>query len=212
MYKRQQADCILVFNSNVTEEHNVVGVPIKRAARKSTKLVVIDSREVELTRYAHVWLRPTPGTELLLLGGLLKSVVEQGFQEGDWLTENCESPSTLIYTLSSLDLGYISRVTQVSISDIMLAARLYGEAGASALVYALDNIQQSQSRDCVLSLVNLVLVTGNLGKPGAGIYPMRPGANEQGASDVGCVPDRLPGYRRVSSMDCLLYTSPSPRD
>ena len=83
----------------------------------------------------------------------------------------------------------------------MLAARLYGEAGASALVYALDNIQQSQSRDCVLSLVNLVLVTGNLGKPGAGIYPMRPGANEQGASDVGCVPDRLPGYRRVSSME-----------
>ena len=197
----EQADCILVFNSNVTEEHNVVGVPIKRAARKSTKLVVIDSREVELTRYAHVWLRPTPGTELLLLGGLLKSVVEQGFQEGDWLTENCESPSTLIYTLSSLDLGYISRVTQVSISDIMLAARLYGEAGASALVYALDNIQQSQSRDCVLSLVNLVLVTGNLGKPGAGIYPMRPGANEQGASDVGCVPDRLPGYRRVSNME-----------
>ena len=94
----EQADCILVFNSNVTEEHNVVGVPIKRAARKSTKLVVIDSREVELTRYAHVWLRPTPGTELLLLGGLLKSVVEQGFQEGDWLTENCESPATLIYT------------------------------------------------------------------------------------------------------------------
>ena len=98
----EQADCILVFNSNVTEEHNVVGVPIKRAARKSTKLVVIDSREVELTRYAHVWLRPTPGTELLLLGGLLKSVVEQGFQQGDWLTENCESPATLIYTLSSL--------------------------------------------------------------------------------------------------------------
>ena len=195
----EQSGCIIVFNSNVTEEHNVVGVPIKRAARKNTKLVVIDSREVELTRYAHVWLRPAPGTEQLLLGGLLKSVVDQGFQKGEWLAENCESPATLLYALSALDLSDISRITQVDTSDIAEAARLYGEADASALVYALDNIQQSQARDCVLSLVNLSLVTGNIGKIGAGIFPMRQGANEQGASDVGCVPDRLPGYRRVSN-------------
>ena len=197
----EQSGCIIVFNSNVTEEHNVVGVPIKRAARKNTKLVVIDSREVELTRYAHVWLRPAPGTEQLLLGGLLKSVVDQGFQKDEWLAENCESPATLLYALSALDLSDISRITQVDTSDIAEAARLYGEADASALVYALDNIQQSQARDCVLSLVNLSLVTGNIGKIGAGIYPMRQGANEQGASDVGCVPDRLPGYRRVSNAE-----------
>ena len=197
----EQSGCIIVFNSNVTEEHNVVGVPIKRAARKSTKLVVIDSREVELTRYAHVWLRPAPGTEQLLLGGLLKSVVDQGFQKDEWLAENCESPATLLYALSALDLSDISRITQVDTSDIAEAARLYGEADASALVYALDNIQQSQARDCVLSLVNLALVTGNIGKIGAGIFPMRQGANEQGASDVGCVPDRLPGYRRVSNTE-----------
>ena len=195
----EQSGCILVFNSNVTEEHNVVGVPIKRAARKNTKLVVIDSREVELTRYAHVWLRPAPGTEQLLLGGLLKSVIDQGFQKDDWLAENCESPATLQYVLSALDLADISKVTQVSLQDIAEAARLYGEADTAALVYALDNIRSKFRRDCVLSLVNLALITGNLGKPGAGLYPMRPGANEQGAWDVGCVPDRLPGYRTVSN-------------
>ncbi|MEE3247395.1 MAG: molybdopterin-dependent oxidoreductase, partial [Chloroflexota bacterium] len=194
----EQSGCILVFNSNVTEEHNVVGVPIKRAARKNTKLVVIDSREVELTRYAHVWLRPVPGTEQLLLGGLLKSVIDQGLQKDDWLAENCESPATLQYALRALDLGYISNITQVPLSDIAEAARLYGEADTGALVYALDNVESRFTRDCVLSLVNLALVTGNLGKQGAGIYPMRPGANEQGAWDVGCVPDRLPGYRWVS--------------
>ncbi len=195
----EQSGCIVVFNSNVTEEHNVVGVPIKRAARKNTKLVVIDSREVELTRYAHVWLRPAPGTEQLLLGGLLKSVIDQGFQQEDWLEENCESPATLQYALSALDLGDISKITQVPLPDIAEAARLYGEADAGALVYALDNVQPRYARDCVLSLVNLALLTGNLGKPRAGIYPMRPGANEQGAWDVGCVPDRLPGYRTVSN-------------
>ncbi|MCH9016953.1 MAG: molybdopterin-dependent oxidoreductase, partial [Chloroflexi bacterium] len=169
--------------------------------RKDAKLVVIDSREVELTRYAHVWLRPVPGTELLLLGGLLKSVIDQGFQKDDWLAENCESPATLQYALSALDLEEISKITQVDAADIAEAARLYGEADTGALVYALDNIQPGLARDCVLSLVNLALVTGNLGKPGAGIYPMRPGANEQGAWDVGCVPDRLPGYRWVSNPD-----------
>ena len=195
----EQSGCILVFSSNVTEEHNVVGVPIKRAARKDTKLVVIDSREVELTRYAHIWLRPAPGTEQLLLGGLLKSVIDQGFQKDDWLAENCESPATLQYALSALDLDEIANTTQVDAADIAEAARLYGEAETSALVYALDNIQPRLARDCVLSLVNLALVTGNIGKMGAGIYPMRPGANEQGAWDVGCVPDRLPGYRWVSN-------------
>ncbi len=197
----EQSGCILVFSSNVTEEHNVVGVPIKRAARKDTKLVVIDSREVELTRYAHIWLRPAPGTEQLLLGGLLKSVIDQGFQKDDWLAENCESPATLQYALSALDLDEIAKTTQVDAADIAEAARLYGEAETSALVYALDNIQPRLARDCVLSLVNLALVTGNIGKMGAGIYPMRPGANEQGAWDVGCVPDRLPGYRWVSNPD-----------
>jgi len=197
----EQSGCILVFSSNVTEEHNVVGVPIKRATRKDTKLVVIDSREVELTRYAHIWLRPAPGTEQLLLGGLLKSVIDQGFQKDDWLAENCESPATLQYALSALDLDEIAKTTQVDAADIAEAARLYGEAETSALVYALDNIQPRLARDCVLSLVNLAVVTGNIGKTGAGIYPMRPGANEQGAWDVGCVPDRLPGYRWVSNPD-----------
>ena len=87
---------------------------------------------------------------------------------------------------------------RVPLPDIVEAARLYGEADTGALVYALDNVESRFGRDCVLSLVNLALLTGNLGKPGTGIYPMRSGANEQGAWDVGCVPDRLPGYRRVS--------------
>ncbi len=194
----EQAGCILVFNSNVTEEQNVVGVPIKRAARKSTKLVVIDTREVELTRYAHLWLRPAPGTELMLLGGVLKSIVDQGLEKEEWLTENCESPATLHYALHSVDIDEVVRTTQVPAEDIAEAARFYAQSDSSSIVYGLDNIAADLERDCVLALVNIALMTGNLGKPGAGLFPMRRGANEQGAWDVGCLPDRLPGYRRVS--------------
>ena len=194
----ERAGCILVFNANVTEEHNVVAVPIKRAARQDTKLVVIDPREVELTRYAHLWLRPLPGTELLLLGGILKSLMDQGMENSAWLDQHCESPATLQYALHNLDMEQISAETQVSQESIAKAARLYGQAEAGAIVYALDNVARELQRDCVSALVDLALVTGNLGKPGSGLYPMRQGANEQGACDVGCVPNRLPGYGRVA--------------
>ena len=214
----ENADCILVFNSNVTEEHNVVAVPIKKAAKKGTGLVVIDPREVELTRYAQVWLRPAPGTELLVLGGLLKSLIDQGLEQTEWLEENCESPATLYYALHALDMEEVSRVTHVSQEDIAEAARLYGQAEAAAIVYALDNVSGDLQRDCVRALVDMALVTGNLGKPGAGLYPMRQGANEQGAWDLGCLPDRLPGYGHVSddadrqalesAWGCTLPTSP----
>ena len=193
----ENSGCILVFNCNVTEEHNVVGVPIKRGAKNSTDLVVIDSREVELTRYAKLWLRPAPGTELLLLGGILRSLVDQGLERTEWLEENCESPATLLYALRSLDLAQVARETYVTEDDIAQAARLYGQAESASIVYALDNITGEAQRDCVRALVNLSLVTGNLGKPGSGLLPLRQGANEQGAWDVGCLPDRLPGYARV---------------
>ena len=194
----EQAGCILVFNTNVTEEQNVVAVPIKRAVKKDTKLVVIDAREVELTRYAQVWLRPLPGTELLLLGGLLRSLVDQGLEQPEWLEENCESPATLRYALHNLDMDEVARATHVSLEAIAEAASLYGQAGEAAIVYALDNIPGEIQRDCVRALIDVALITGNLGRPGCGLYPMRQGANEQGAWDVGCLPDRLPGYGHVS--------------
>ena len=194
----ENAGCILVFNCNPTEEQNLVAVPIKKAARSGTSLLVIDSREVELTRYAQLWLRPVPGTELMLLGGIMRSLLDQGLEQTEWLEENAESPATLLYALRTLDVSQVSQSTNVSVEAISEAARLYGQAQAGAIVYALDNIPADVQRDCVRSLVNLSLVTGNLGKPGSGLYPLRQGANEQGGSDMGCLPDRLPGYRNVA--------------
>ncbi len=193
LWDLEQAGCILVFNSNLTEDNNVAGVPIKRAAQQGASLVVIDPREVELTRYAHCWLRPAPGTELLLLGGILRELLDQGLEQSEWVAAHCEDPVTLRYYLHHLDLDEVAASTQVSREAIAEAARRFGEAGAAAICYALDNIPSDLRRDCVSALVDLALLTGNVGKPGAGIYPMRQGANEQGAWDVGCGPNRLPG-------------------
>ena len=197
----EKSDCILVFNSNLTEEHNVVGVPIKKAVRRGAGLVVIDPREVELTRYAGVWLRPVPGTELTLLGGILKSLLDQGLENTGWIEENCEPPETLYYALNSLDVDAVSEITHVPADDIAAAARSIGSVGAASIVFAMDNVAAEFRRDCAQALTNLALLTGNVGRPGAGIYPLRPGVNEQGAWDVGCAPDRLPGNRPMRDGD-----------
>ena len=189
----EQANCILIFNTNVTEDNNVLALPIKRAVREGASLVVIDVREVELTRHAGLWLRPVPGTELLLLGGILREIMDQGLDKKDWVEEHCEDPATLVYYLNNLDLGEIAAATQVSREAMAEAARLFGEAEKSAVCFALDNIPVELQRDCASALVDLALLTGNVGKPGAGLYPVRQGANEQGAWDVGCIANRLPG-------------------
>ncbi len=197
IWELEGAGCVLAFNTNATEEHNVVAVPIKRAVKAGTKLVVVDPREVELTRYAHVWLRPRPGTELMLLGGLLKSIVDQKLDQKEWIEEHCSDAQGLYQSLKSLDLDSIARETGVSEDQIREAAGLYGDSSSSAVIYALDNILQELQRDCVLALVDLALLTGNLGKPSTGLYPLRQGTNEQGAWDMGCLPHLLPGYRSL---------------
>jgi formate dehydrogenase alpha subunit len=214
----ERAGCALVFNTNVTEAQNVVAVPIKRAVRNGSKLVVVDPREVELTRYADVWLRPSPGSELLLLGGILRSIIDQGLEQTDWMEEQCESPATLRYALNNLDLDEVSAATNVSLDQIAEAARLYAQAQGGAIVYGLDNIPGDLQRDCVRALVDLALVTGNIGKEGGGLYPMRRGANDQGGWDMGCLPGRLPGNRSISDetarreieslWDCTLPAGP----
>ncbi len=189
----EQSDCILVFNANLTEDNNVLALPIKQAARRGAAMVVIDVREVELTRHATLWLRPAPGSELLLLGGILREIIDLGLDKKDWVEEHCEDPSTLLYYLHNLDMDDVASVTQVSRENISEAARLFGEGDKSAVCFALDNIAEELQRDCATALVNLALLTGNVGRPGSGLYPVRQGANEQGAWDVACIANRLPG-------------------
>ncbi|KAA1281157.1 MAG: hypothetical protein EGP14_02555, partial [SAR202 cluster bacterium] len=195
IWELENSKCILVFNTNVTENQNVVAVPIKKAVRQGAKLIVIDTREVELTRQADSWLRPSPGTELLLLGGILKLLVQGSLHDPDWISDNCEDPDTLYYVLDTIDLAAVSLETQVSIDDISKAAELFAAADSGSIVYGLDNLNADVHRGCVVSLVNIALLTANLGKPNSGLYPMRTGSNEQGAWDVGSVPYRLPGGR-----------------
>ncbi|MBI4198434.1 MAG: molybdopterin-dependent oxidoreductase [Chloroflexi bacterium] len=198
IWELESARCILVVDANITEEHNVVGVPIKRATRRGAQLIVIDSREVELTRYAALWLRPRPGTTLILLAGLLRAILDQGLEDKEFIREKAQGLEELRVSLGDFPLAKVAEVTGVPAERISEAARTFATAETGAIAYALDNAALEEQAAQVHALADLALATGNLGRPSTGLYALRRGANEQGAVDVGATPDLLPGYQRMS--------------
>lgn len=203
----EDTGCVLVVNSNTTEDHNVAAIPIKKGHKKGNKLIVIDTREVELTRYADLWLRPFPGTENFLIAGMLKVIFDNGLQDVEFLGSKSENLDGLTASLSSYDLGAVAATTGVSADKIALGAQYFASGITAAVVYALDNVATEDRAPLTDSLINLAVVTGNIGKPKAGLFPLRPGANSQGALDVGCNPAYLPGQVPVEDKPGL--TAPS---
>ena len=195
------AGCVLTVSANVTEEHNVAAVPVKRAVQNGAKLVVIDPREVELTRYATVWVRPRPGTEATLIGGMLRVISDEVLEDQEFIRDRCENLDGLKNSLWRFDLSRVEVVTGVPQEEIRTAARTFAGNGPAAILYALDTVPASEREACVEAIVDLALLTGNVGKPHSGLYPLRPGTNDQGSWDVGCVPDLLPGYLPVADAD-----------
>jgi formate dehydrogenase alpha subunit len=188
----EQAQAILVVASNTTEDHNVAAIPVKRAVKSGSRLVVVDPREVELTRYADLWLRPKPGTESTLIGGILRVISDESLEDHDFMTQNCDNLNEYHGGLWNFDLARVEEITGVSEDQVRKAARILAKAEMTAILYALDNIDADNRSSLVGALVNLALVTGNLGKSGGGLYPLLRGANEQGARDVGCSPNVSP--------------------
>ncbi|MEE8443599.1 MAG: molybdopterin-dependent oxidoreductase [Dehalococcoidia bacterium] len=197
-WELEEAECILTVDTNTTEEHTVLGVPIKRAAKKGAKLIVIDAREVELTRYAYLWLRPRPGTTLTLLGGILRLILDHDRADVTFIQDKCEGFDELRASLEPFGLDSVAQMTGIQQDQIQEAALIYAAAETAAIVYALDNVSQDEQISHVRALADLALVTGNIGKPAAGLYALRHGTNEQGATDVGCAPDQ-PGLGVVEA-------------
>ena len=190
---------VMVVSANVTEEQNVMAVPIKRAVRAGTqKLVVIDHREVELTRFAHLWLRPYPGTDAIVLGGLLKAVIDAGQVDQDFVNANAEGWEAMIASLAPFAIEAVSKESGVPVEQLQEAATLYATSGPAAILFGLDSSVGGTRRSTSRAAANLAVVTGNIGKPGAGVLPMYQGANDQGAWDMGVWPMALPGHAFVA--------------
>ncbi|MEE9365573.1 MAG: formate dehydrogenase subunit alpha, partial [Dehalococcoidales bacterium] len=194
-----EAGCILAIGTNTTETHPVIGWEVRKAARKGTKLIVANPREIELVRDADLWLQHRPGTDVALIMGMCRVIVDEELFDSSFITERCENFDAFKESLKDFDLDFVEKITGVSREQIVEAARMYATNGPTALLYAMGITQHSHGTDNVIATANLAMLTGNVGKPGSGVNPLRGQNNVQGACDMGALPNVYPGYQAVTN-------------
>jgi formate dehydrogenase alpha subunit len=195
----EDAKAIFVIGSNTTENHPVIGYRVKRAVKKGAKLIVADPRYIELCDHADVFLQLKPGSNIALLNGLAHVIIKEGLADEAFISERTENFDALKDAVEKYTPEYVEELTGVPAADLVKAARIYAEADAASILYTMGVTQHTSGTHNVLSIANLALLTGNLGKHGAGVNPLRGQNNVQGACDMGALPNVFTGYQQVAN-------------
>ncbi len=195
----EKAECILVIGSNTTESHPIVGLRIKRAVMKNDcKLIVAEPRHIRLCYYADQWIRQRPGTDVALLNGMMNVILSEGLADEAFIRERTEGFEEFRKVVEEYPPERAAGICGVEAEEIRRAARTFATARTAAIVYCMGITQHTHGVDNVLALANLAMLTGNVGKEGAGVNPLRGQNNVQGACDMGALPNVLTGYQPVS--------------
>lgn len=194
----KDARCIFVIGSNPTDNHPVIGMKIKKnKLYNGAKLIVADARYTDLASIADVYLPHLPGSDVALLNAMMNVIINEGLADKEFIAEHTEGYEEMAQVVSNYTPEYAETITGVAAEDIRKAARLYAQSGPAAICYAMGLTQHSTGTDNVKSVCNLAMLTGNLGKPGAGVDPLRGQNNVQGACDMGGLPNVFTGYQQV---------------
>ena len=197
-----EADVILVIGSNTTEAHPVLALQMKKAVQsRGAKLILADPRRIELAGLAHLHMRQRPGTDVALANTIAHIIIAEGLHDAEFIETRTEGYEEMAAAVSEWTPQHGEQVTGVPAKDIIAAARLYANAKSASIFWAMGITQHTTGTDNVKALVNLALLTGNVGRPGTGLNPLRGQNNVQGACDLGGLPNIFPGYQPVTSED-----------
>jgi formate dehydrogenase alpha subunit len=192
------ASVIYLTGSNTTENHPIIALEIKKAVTKNgAQLIVADPREIELVKYATLWLRQRPGTDVALFNGLMNVIISEGLEDKEFIAERTEGYEKLKNTVLKYPPEVVEKITGVPADYIRKAARIYATAPTVSLIYSMGITQHTTGTDNVLSTANISMLTGNVGKESSGVNPLRGQSNVQGACDMGALPDVYSGYQKV---------------
>ena len=190
------SDVMLVIGSNTTETHPIIGLRMLEAAKKGSKLIVADPRRIKLCDNADHWIQQRPGTDGALINALCHVIIRDGLEDKEYIAERAENFDAFKESISDCTPEWAAKITNVPASLIEEVAHIFAKADKAGIYYTMGITQHTSGTNNVLSLSNLAVITGNLGKAGAGLNPLRGQNNVQGASDMGCVPTFFPGYQR----------------
>ncbi len=200
------ADVIIVIGANPTDGHPVFASRLKKRLRDGAKLIVIDPRRIDLVRMPHVeaayHLPLKPGTNVAILDALAHVIVTEGLADEAFTRERCDWQAFQKWAAFVAEPRNspeaVEKISGVPAEDIRAAARLYATGGNGAIYYGLGVTEHSQGSTTVMAIANLAMATGNIGRPGVGVNPLRGQNNVQGACDMGSFPHELSGYRHIS--------------
>ncbi|PLK26988.1 formate dehydrogenase subunit alpha [Novosphingobium sp. TH158] len=201
-----QADVILLIGANPTDAHPVFASRMKRRLRQGARLIVIDPRRIDLVRSPHVeaahHLPLQPGTNVAVLTAMAHVILTEGLADETFIRERCDWDAYQDWARFVADARHspevLEAVTRVPAADLRAAARLYATGGNGAIYYGLGVTEHSQGSSTVMAIANLAMATGNIGREGVGVNPLRGQNNVQGACDMGSFPHELSGYRHIS--------------
>jgi formate dehydrogenase major subunit len=193
-----QAQVLLICGSNTSEGHPVVGMKVKRAVKNGAKLIVIDPRRTEMAAMADLWLQLIPGSNVLLLNSLLHAILAEGLEDQEFIAARTENLDAVRAHLAAYSPEAMAPRTGVAPALVRQAARLYCSTKQGMILYGLGVTEHQNGTQGVMGLANIALASGNIGRPGAGICPLRGQNNVQGSCDMGALPYVYSGYQDVA--------------
>ncbi|MCL2825958.1 MAG: formate dehydrogenase subunit alpha [Eggerthellaceae bacterium] len=196
-------DVILLVGSNPTEAHPTVGAQIRQAVRAGTKLIVVDPRKIDLASSAEIHLQIRPGTNVAFANGMLHIIIKEGLADKEFIASRTEGFEELAKIVEDYTPQKVAEICNIDPEELRRAAIMYAKADKAPIIYCLGVTEHSTGTEGVMSLSNIAMAVGKLGRSGCGINPLRGQNNVQGACDMGCLPNQFPGYQSAANPDVI---------
>ena len=193
----EDTKCFLITGSNTTEAHPLIAMRVMRAQKADAKIIVVDPRRIQIAKLADLHLRQRPGTDVAWLNGMMHIIIQENLYDQDFVENRTEGFEELRSAVANYTPERVEEISGIPAEKLVEAARIYAQAESSAILYAMGITQHTTGVDNVLSCANLAMLTGNVGKPGTGVNPLRGQNNVQGACDLGGLPNVYSGYQTV---------------
>lgn len=197
----EDSNCIFITGSNTTVAHPLIAHRVYRAKAKGAKVIVADPRKIHIANIADLYMRQNLGSDVAMLNGMMNVILEKGLHDKAFIEERTEGFDEFAELVKQYPPERAAEITGIPAEDIVKAAEMYASADAASILYAMGITQHSHGVDNVKCLANLAMMTGNLGKHGAGVNPLRGQNNVQGACDMGGLPNVYPAYQPVINED-----------
>ncbi len=202
----EAADCLFVVGADPSSNHPVAASRMRRAVDRGAALIVLNPKRIELCDHTDLWLRQYPGTDVAVLNGMARVILDQGLADEAFIAERTEGYAEWRSALDEYTPEAVERMSGVPADLLVRAARVYAQPnpseagpGGSCLIWGMGVTQHTNGTANATALLNLALLTGQVGRVGNGVSPLRGQNNVQGAGDAGCIPDALPGYQRYTT-------------